>query len=270
MNDRTRGSKRRSKPSAPSTDPLPRYQVVAAELTAAIADGTYAVGALLPTEHELCAAYSVSRFTAREALRQLSDAGMVMRKPRTGTVVVSREGRRPFVQTLESIDDLMQYSADTVLETLRQATVPASALGILSRKAGHPIPAALLGDDPWIFLECLRHDRGDGPPVCVTRVYLNPLLRGIGRRIPKRPGAIYKLIEAHYGARVARVEQRLSATTLDAEDAASLKVRQRSAALRMLRYFYDGAGRLLEISDSLHPPERFSYAMTIQDGRGVG
>lgn len=71
------------------TDMLPRYIVVADALTADIAKGRYPVGSTLPTEHELCEMFNVSRFTVREALRRLRDASLVTRKPRAGTTVIA-------------------------------------------------------------------------------------------------------------------------------------------------------------------------------------
>ena len=51
----------------------PRYLQVARELRQDIVDGVYPVGSQLPTEHELCERFSVSRYTIREALRRLRD-----------------------------------------------------------------------------------------------------------------------------------------------------------------------------------------------------
>src|SRR5690242_21711670 len=63
-----------------SPHPEPRYLAVANSLIAAISQGRYPVGSTLPTEHELCERFGISRFTAREALRQLLDAGLVVRQ----------------------------------------------------------------------------------------------------------------------------------------------------------------------------------------------
>ena len=48
------------------------------------------VGSQLPTEHELCERFSVSRYTVREALRRLRDDNLVSSRPRAGTMVVPR------------------------------------------------------------------------------------------------------------------------------------------------------------------------------------
>ena len=45
-----------------------RYLQVARALRKEIVDGVYPVGSQLPTEHQLCERFSVSRYTVREAL----------------------------------------------------------------------------------------------------------------------------------------------------------------------------------------------------------
>ncbi len=47
-----------------------RYLQVARTLRKEIVDGVYPVGSQLPTEHELCERFAVSRYTVREALAQ--------------------------------------------------------------------------------------------------------------------------------------------------------------------------------------------------------
>lgn len=59
-----------------------------------IVSGVLPVGDRLPTEMALMDAHGVSRGTVRQALRSLSDAGLVRREPKNGTVVsTSRRAR---------------------------------------------------------------------------------------------------------------------------------------------------------------------------------
>ncbi len=63
---------------------------------------------------------------------------------------------------------------------------------------------------------------------------------------------------------VRRAEQRIFAIALSREDAQHLKAQPHSPALRTVRLYYDAEDRLMEASDSIHPGDRFSYAMTIR------
>lgn len=245
----------RKRAAQPKPQPEPRYLTVANALTAAIAQGRYPVGSTLPTEHELCESFAISRFTAREALRQLLDAGLVVRRPRAGTTVIATQRRVPFTQTLGSLEDLLQYATDTELRLVYTGTIE------VDQALAREIPMGL--GERWLLGIGIRYKKDDELPVCLTRVYINPAFGDLARRLTNRPDTIYKLIEEHHGVTVSRVEQRIVAVSLSRDDALHLKAKAHSPALRTLRLYYDTTGRLLEVSDSIHPGERFSYSMTI-------
>jgi len=104
--------------AATPEDPGPRYLQIARELTAAIASGRYPVGARLPTELELCEHFAISRFTAREAVRVLSTAGLVTRRQRVGTVVIATPDEARYTHAASSVSDLFQYAQDTELRLI--------------------------------------------------------------------------------------------------------------------------------------------------------
>jgi len=64
-----------------------RYRTIAADLAGRILAGEYAAGQALPPQRELSAAYGVTLMTLRQALRQLSDEGLIVQQPGRGTFV---------------------------------------------------------------------------------------------------------------------------------------------------------------------------------------
>lgn len=68
-------------------DTEPRYRAIAADLAAKIHAGQYAPGAALPAQRELSTAYGVTLMTLRQALRQLSDEGLIVQQAGRGTFV---------------------------------------------------------------------------------------------------------------------------------------------------------------------------------------
>jgi DNA-binding GntR family transcriptional regulator len=107
-----------ARPKAAADGEQPIYLRIAGELKQAIADGRYPMGSRLPTELELCDQFRVSRFTAREAVRLLSNAGLVTRRQRIGTVVTALPGDARYTHDVSSIPDLFQYAQDTELRLL--------------------------------------------------------------------------------------------------------------------------------------------------------
>src|SRR5690349_24615000 len=104
-----------------------RYLQVARTLRKEIVDGVYPVGSQLPTEHELCERFAVSRYTVREALRRLRDDNLVESKPRAGTLVVPRSVANTYAQDVMSIDDLLAFASGARFEIVSTAMVTIGA-----------------------------------------------------------------------------------------------------------------------------------------------
>jgi DNA-binding FadR family transcriptional regulator len=69
-----------------------RHGQVVKTLGHAVVGGTYAVGALLPNEEQLCRSLDVSRTALREAIKVLAAKGLLESRPRVGTWVRPRVG----------------------------------------------------------------------------------------------------------------------------------------------------------------------------------
>lgn len=246
-------------------DGLPRYAQIAHHLRQAILDDTYPVGARLPTEQELCSRFGISRFTAREAIRALLTAGLVTRRPRIGTVVIAKPDTARYANDAASLTDLLQYARDTELRFVYIGKVA------LAPEQARDFDAA--PGEEWTYALGVR-SAGEPPagktaapaarPICITRLFLSPLLEGIAPRLRERRTAVYTLIEQEYGITIQRVEQELIGTVLDVDDAANLGCVPGAPALRIVRRYYDRLDRLLEVADNLHPSDRFSYRMHLR------
>lgn len=237
-------------------DGPPRYLQIAHELREAIASGHYPVGAQMPTEHELCEQLNVSRFTIREAIRVLSTAGLVHRKPRAGTVVAALPDDTRYTQGIDSLRDLFQYAQTTDFKYVFIGHIALSKA--LARRV-----AAIAGEE-WIYAMAIRCEIDGERPFGVTRLYLNPMLKGIENALRGNRGPVYSLIERDYGVRIDRVEQAIDGIVLDEHDAANLGVPAGTPGLSITRSYFDINGRLLELADTVHPAHRFTYRMVLR------
>jgi DNA-binding GntR family transcriptional regulator len=234
----------------------PRYVQIAASLRRAIAEGRYPVGAQLPTEHELCRQLGVSRFTVREAIRVLTSAGLVRRKARAGTVVTALPDDTRYRHSIGSVRDLIQYAQTTDFHYVYVGRIE------LSRTQARAM--AVRPGEKWIYAVALRRESNGGKPFSVTRLYLNPALKGIERALRGAKGPVYSIIERDFGVRIERVEQVISGVVLDEEDAANLGVPAGTPGLAVRRSYYDDTGRLVEFADNVHPASRFAYRMELR------
>lgn len=233
-----------------------RYERIAQLLEERIASGSVAVGETLPTEAQLCQRYAVSRYTAREALRRLRDAGLITRRPRTGSTVAAAQARSALSLPLGSAEDLLRYASETRFVIERRERIRASGedLAALECRRGQP----------WIKLSGVRLRPGVATPVCLINVYLNTALAGLEKRLPRSSGVIYPQVEKALGVRISWIGHRIEARLLNETEAARLRAKAGAPALRVRRFYYDANERLLELSDSLHAAERFAYQMRLK------
>src|SRR5258708_29805942 len=127
---------------------------------AEISSGRVGVGARLPTEQELCAQHNVGRHTIREAVRGLVEAGMVERRPRIGTSVISAEPISGYRWLPGSAEDIATNANSTWIVRPRGTIVKADAA--IARRLGCEV------GDRWFRFAGPRilRDRRKREPVC--------------------------------------------------------------------------------------------------------
>ncbi len=154
---------------SPARSPrLPKYKKLAETLIQKIESGRLSIGDKLPGELDLMAQYKVSRYTVREALRVLEQAGRVSRERGSGTVVTSERPFRLFQQTSKSFNALTQLPPQCKRQRMRKRTV-------LVRR---PL-ADLLGCDTnrkWIRYSMIITHPSHPLPLCWQDVYVRPSL----------------------------------------------------------------------------------------------
>lgn len=223
---------------------------------ARLRDGTHPVGAMLPTETELCARYHVSRHTVREALRLLEEAGLVARRQGSGTTVIAQESRGRFVQDISSMAELLQYPAETRLTVLRARETRVDAVAAASLG----LPEA----GTWLRVEGIRRVRVTEAPICCVTILLRPEHAAVLEAIGVEKDPVYALVERRFGLTVTGIELEMSAGGVPQAEAALLEVEPGSPALVIRRRYREAGGRVFEVSEATHPAPRFTYRATLR------
>lgn len=232
----------------------PRYVALAETLKAGIAAGNPPVGELLPTEHTLCEIHNVSRHTVREALRLLAEAGLIVRRRGAGTVVIASETKNVFAQRMGNVDDLMQYVRDARLQPVSSETL------VLDPALARYFAIAPGGE--FFKVTGTRGQIGQ-PPLALTDIYVRAEISPPVEVFVQLNGLVIEWIASQKGVAAARIDQKISAGALTEREAAALDCQPGAAALRTRRRYYDKGGRVIALSDSIHPGERFSYEMSL-------
>ncbi|MBL6078823.1 GntR family transcriptional regulator [Belnapia sp. T18] len=233
-----------------------RWAIVAKVLTQRITEGTYPVGAVMPSEVELACHFGVSRSTVRAALDSLQGAGMISRRRNAGTRVEAQHplrGPESYNQTLATVEDVAQYGAETERQVQQIETEPVDEA--LAELLGCPVGQA------WLRVSSLRATRGAAAaPLCWTDVHVAPVFAPLVReRIASYPGLVSTLIEEFAGHRTAEIRQRITAIGVPRRLAPALRTRPGASALEITRTYLDAKGRRFLLSRSIHPADRFAY-----------
>lgn len=243
------------------TDSAPRYRQLAEGLLADIGNGRYAIGDVLPGEHELVARHGVSRHTVREALRRLQELGLISRRRGIGTVVTASAAAGAYVQRLGSPDELLRYPAASRLEvkgtdSVRVGTALAASLGCAR-------------GSQWLHVSAVRRLRPGGTVIGWSDIYLLPRYKAVVPMVGRSAERVFELVEQKFGTRVSRVEVEIRAGLLEAARATGLGVDVGSPSLSVLRRYRDAAGELFQITLAEHPAERFTYAFDLNRATGA-
>lgn len=238
-------------PPHPVSKSVPRYITVAQALMQDIEGGRFEVGGMLPTETDICERFAISRYTAREAVRQLTDLGMVTRRAGVGTTIRSKSVRAGYTASISDPTELFAFTA-TQTRVVKLGEDKVRVTGAWTKV----LPDA--EGQEWPRFTSLRFPKsGSREPIAYTETLVQPAYGAIRDRIHKPGQTVYQLIEELRGERVHALKQEISCVALPKKIAELLKARSGAPALRVLRYYLGGDESLLSVAINTYPQDRF-------------
>ena len=104
----------------------------------------------------------------------------------------------------------------------------------------------------------------ESTPMVHIHAFVPPAYAGFLRIMTTRREPMYTSIESVYGEQILEVEQDFRAVIISARQARILKVKAGSAGLYVIRHYIGGGSRLVLVTLSVYPADRFSYAMRLR------
>ncbi|MDB5957594.1 GntR family transcriptional regulator [Ramlibacter sp.] len=240
---------------APAAAQPVRYWNIADQLRHEIEQGRYKPGERLPTEEQLLEHFGVSRHTMREALRVLTEEGLIARRPRAGSTVIATTAPRQFTQRLSSVQELLNYP-NTVRKSLSAKYVAADhELAVKLRCA--------VGTS-WFRLHSLRLLEGSTTPVAQTDIYVAPEFAGVTRHRKHLLIPVVDQIAELHGVHADSTDVEISADLMPAATARLLQVPPGSASLNVVRRYADAQGRVFEVTVTTHAAQRYTYSFHLE------
>lgn len=228
---------------------IPKYQNVGEALIKAIMDKTWQVGDFLPTEKRICQEYNISRFTAREALKYVENAGLIKRRQGSGSKVVRLDMPEQVDHYANSIQDLLSFGQRTrfIIEDINQITVQNS----VAKATNIPLGTSCTE------LSGLRFEPHNDVPLCFSTLYRANQKDAISKGLKSKDTAMFAIIKALDASKVGSIEQDVNACLIPQHLAKKLNVDVGSAGLKITRrYFATSNKGLILASESIYPGER--------------
>lgn len=228
---------------------VPLYTQIEQQLRAAIEDSTFKPHDVIPSEHALCVQYGVSRMTARRAIDQLVDEGLLFRQPGKGTFVAP-------AKISHALSTLLSFSAGMQEQGLSQRTVVAHAsLGEspiqVARGLGLPARSKVvhLARIRIVEEEAVAYHEAYLPP------YFSPILA------MDLTGSLTKMM-SELGGSVRESRDTVQSIAASHEAAEALGLAVGAPVLRVEGVAYSSTGEPLRYTDAVYRGERFRLTVT--------
>lgn len=210
-------------------------------------------GERIPSEHELCAKFKVSRPTVRQALDVLVHEGRLYRHAGRGTFSTATLGADPRLRVIGSVDDMIALGEETWFKLISRETVPIAA-NIAQALRLPPASSAyrVIG---------VRH--ADNGPFQHVTAYVPPVYGPVLVDEDVSKTSLIGVIERQTGTSIKFMEQVTDATLAPRQVAELLEIRPRTPLLLFERTYFSASGDPVEHAVTYQTGRRYPYRVVL-------
>lgn len=231
----------------------PLYIQIKQILKARIISREYAPGDRIPTEAQLQEMFQVSRITARQAITELVNEGMVERERGKGTRVLFHR------RVEEQLKEIRSFTKDMESHGLH----PGTRYAHIERIEADDHLAQVFHCHKGTAL--FRVDRIRTIDEVAIVHFTNYFLEEYDLPLDDRYyyGSLYSFLQNHNIARPKRVKERFGAALANYREAEKLDIKKGDPILTRESIGYDEEGNVKEYTVSTYPGERYSYTLEL-------
>ena len=215
------------------------------------------VGDKMPTEARLMEQYNASRNTIRESLRELEMLGYTRRRRGTRSIVIEKQPEEKFVNSVQSVHELLRYPIHTISRFINQESVVANKdlAGRLQTEEG----------TLWQKIEVLRQSVELETPIGYSEIYIQDKY-SIDSEKYNLENPIYLQLEDMYNFSFKTIRQTLTAEVSDANISSRLNIPVESVIMKTRTEFITAEGDIIEIGFGHFRADRFSVESVLERG----
>lgn len=231
----------------------PLYKQVTDTVIQRIAEAQYPPGSILPSEFELAAELNVSQGTARKALIELENSGIIERRQGKGSFVTLRTPENSLFHffKLRTKDNDDQVVPQKIHETIK------------ARKAKESEKRALDGKPERVF-EITRVRKANGKVVCQEiSIVAEDRFPGLKQRAPL-PNTLYVMFQQSYSCIIISASEKVTADILKEPLASMMEQPENTPVLVAHREAYDLQNRCVELRKSTYLTNEAYYSVDMR------
>jgi GntR family transcriptional regulator len=210
-------------------------------------------GERIPSEHELCAKFKVSRPTVRQALDVLVHEGRLYRHAGRGTFSTATPGADPRLRVIGSVGDMIALGDETWFKLISRETIPIAA-NIAQALRMPP------GSSAYRVVGVRHADNG---PFQHVTAYVPPTYGAILADEDLSKTSLVGAIERQTGVAIKFMEQVADAALAPRQVAELLQVRPRTPLLCFERTYFSVAGEPVEHAVTYQSCRRYPYRVIL-------
>ena len=238
--------------------PIPMYYQIMNQLREKISAGEYTVDSALPPERELVESYQVSRMTIRQAISELVNEGILVRRRGIGTFVAPPKLEQPLNSLTSFTEDMAQrgMKAGSRIVSFKEIVPDPPIRKTLGLSAGDKV------------FECVRLRLADEEPMALeTTSLVASLCPGLEAEVVENQ-SLYKVLTERWSIQLDFATQSLEPILAPPYEATLLHIAPGSPLLLIHRVTYDQNGQAFEHVKSLYRGDRYKFVTELHRKAG--
>jgi len=244
-----------------SNSQKPLYQQLVDDILHQLATGELKKGTRLPPEAEYAASVGVSRSTVRLAFSQLEKAGIIVRRKRGGTEIVSVKPVQHFEMSTGGLNNVLTVARDTRFDLTDVRIVESDDFVELQNYSNE--------STKWLRCTGTRSMDNQQHPFVWSQIFVTSRYSALSLKAGDSPNSIFAEIEKQFGISVYRVKQRYSAILCSTPVALALGLTESNPVIELFAELLNEKGELIQLAYCAFDPNRFKVVTDVNVSRFI-
>ncbi len=233
---------------------VPLYFQLMSLLKREIHSGVLKAGDLVPSESQLCAKYGLSRTTVRQALNQLVEENLIIRRRGKGSFIASQKMPRNLNHLYSFTEDMLSMGLNPYSKILESTVMEAST----------DIKESLrLPDNKTQVFKLTRLRIANEDPVLLETTYIPLYLCPGVDGEDFSSSSLYNVLRTKYKLDLYRAVETYEAVKLNRDSAALLNCKQSTTAFNIQRIAYLDTGIPFELTYSIARSDKCMFKVEL-------